>query len=309
MKRLIVACFLAGILTSNALGDSLYADTTALRSHVSYLCDLEPPRSIDHISSLSDAVLYIEKELRLSSSRIELQDYPVEEGMVRNVIASFGPETGPRIVVGAHYDVAGDKPGADDNASGISGLLELARLLSEYPGELEKRIDLVAYTLEEPPFYGTEKMGSFIHAQSLYNQKVGIDYMISLEMIGYYSDSAGTQSFPISLMKYFYPKSGNFIALVSNFKSRGVCADFREKMNKGCEINIEKLSAPSFVTGVDFSDHRNYWHFGYKAFMITDTAFLRNLHYHEKSDTPETLNYLKMADVIDGVFCALTHKK
>lgn len=295
--------------TAYAIAGGNDADTTALREHVSYLCALTPPRSIDHYISLYHAAQYIEKELRLSSAKVELQNYSVAEGEVTNIIASFGPETGSRIIIGAHYDVAGNQPGADDNASGLAGLLELARMLSQYSDELKNRIDLVAYILEEPPYFATEKMGSYIHAQSLHDNHIEVNYMISLEMIGYYSDSSDSQLYPLPLMKYFYPRKGNFIALVSNLASRHICSSIRESMQKNCGVDIIKLSVPSFITGVDFSDHRNYWHFGYKAVMITDTAFLRNNNYHEKSDTAETLDYSKMADVVDGVFYAITHMR
>ena len=295
------------LLASNAFSGEPVADTIALQDHVNYLCGLYPPRNIDHPLSLYHAAQYIEKELKLSSNSVETQNYSVEEGEVSNIIVSFGPETGPRIIIGAHYDVAGNQPGADDNASSVAGLLELARMLSSFLGDIKKRIDLVAYTLEEPPYFGTEKMGSFIHAQSLWDNHIEVDYMISLEMIGYYSDSSDSQSYPVPLMKYFYPQKGNFIALVSNLASRHKCGSIRDSMQNNCDINIIKVSLPSFITGIDLSDHRNYWHFGYKALMITDTAFYRNRNYHDKNDLPETLNFPKMAEVVNGVFYTITH--
>ena len=152
-----------------------------------------------------------------------------------------------------------------------------------------------------------EKMGSFIHAQSLYDNHIDVYYMISLEMIGYYSDSLDSQSYPIPLMKYFYPRKGDFIALVSNLASRHECENIRDSMLKNCAVNIIKVSLPSFITGVDFSDHRNYWHFGYKALMITDTAFYRNRNYHDTDDLPGTLNYPKLAQVVNGVFYSITN--
>jgi Zn-dependent M28 family amino/carboxypeptidase len=290
-----------------AFAGKLSTDSTALRAHVAYLCNLHPSRSINNLPSLNKSAQYIEEQLGLYSNRVEIQKYAVSDGEVRNIIASFGPEEGSRIVVGAHYDVYGDQSGADDNASGIAGLLELARLLSVDSIKLEKRIDLVAYTLEEPPYFRTEQMGSFIHAKSLYDQGVKLDLMISLEMIGYYSDEDDSQTYPIGLMKLFYPTTGNFIAVVSSFGSHFVSGDFAEEMEQNCSVKIQRLTAPASVPGIDFSDHLNYWHFGFKAMMLTDTAFLRNEHYHQISDTPETLDYLSMAEVVNGVYYALIH--
>lgn len=283
------------------------ADTTALRRHVVCLSSIEPSRSIRHISSLDSASRYVESQLRLSSSRVLTQDYFVSQGSVRNIIASFGPESGPRIIVGAHYDVAGDQPGADDNASGIAGLIELARLLAQDTVKLETRIDLVAYTLEEPPYFRTKEMGSFIHARSLHEQDVEVVVMLSLEMIGYFTENENSQRYPIGLMKVFYPEKGDFIAVISNFNSHFMAGNLVAQMEKGCQVPIERLTAPTCVTGVDFSDHLNYWHFGYKGLMITDTSFLRNDNYHETTDSPETLDYSRMAEVVNGVHYAVVH--
>lgn len=301
----IVVLLLLRVIYGSA-GD-LSADAIALRSHVAYLSNLHPSRSIHNLGSLEKSAQYIEDQFRLYTNRIENQKYMVSFGEVRNISASFGPYDGSRIIVGAHYDVCGNQSGADDNASGIAGLLELARLLSFDSTSLEQRVDLVAYTLEEPPFFRTEHMGSFIHAKSLHDQGIKIDFMISLEMIGYFSNEDNSQTYPIGLMKLFYPTTGNFIGAVSNFSSHFIVGDFAEAMENKCSVKIQRLTAPASVPGVDFSDHLNYWHFGYKAMMLTDTAFLRNKHYHQVSDTPETLDYSSMSEIVNGVHYALLH--
>jgi Zn-dependent M28 family amino/carboxypeptidase len=307
MGKQITALFFVILLSSPVFCGEISADSASLHAHVRYISDVNPPRNITNINSLFKVANYIENQLRQYTSRIERQDYEVPEGPVRNLIASFGPENAPRIIVGAHYDVCGDQPGADDNASGVAGLLELARMLSQEQSKLSERIDLVAYTLEEPPYFKTEQMGSFIHAKAMNDQNVKIDLMISLEMIGFYSDDKDSQGYPIIFMKLFYPNKGDFISIVSNFRSRGVASDFVQEMKKGCSVPVERLTAPSFIEGIDFSDHLNYWHYGYKAIMITDTAFYRNKNYHSRSDTPETLNYPNMSEVVDGVYYAITH--
>jgi Zn-dependent M28 family amino/carboxypeptidase len=308
MNRLLTTIVSSSLFLSvHVSAGEFSADSMALRSHVLFLSTIHPSRSVDNLSSLNRSAQYIEDQFRLYTHRIDIQKYDVSSGEVKNIIASFGPEDGSRIIVGAHYDVAGDQPGADDNASGIAGLIELARILSKDTNKLDKRIDVVAYTLEEPPFFRTEKMGSFIHAKSLNTQGVKIDLMISLEMIGYYSDEENSQTYPIGFMKLVYPTIGNFIAVVSNFNSHCIASDFAEEMEQNCSLDIERLTAPESVAGVDFSDHLNYWHFGYKAFMITDTAFLRNKHYHQQSDTPERLDYHNMAEIVNGIHYALNH--
>jgi len=308
MKKVLTTYFIFSLFNViTTFAGEFPADSTLLRSHVTVLCNIRPPRSIQHLSSLEQSAQYIESQLRQYSRRIESQSYRVTYGEVRNVIASFGPEKGSRIIVGAHYDVAGDQFGADDNASGIAGLLELARLLAKDSSKIEKRIDLVAYTLEEPPFFRTEQMGSFIHAKSLSDQEIKVDLMVCLEMIGYYSNWEDSQTYPLGLMKLFYPTVGNFISVVSNFNSHFAARDFVELMKQSCSVSIERLTAPTSIQGIDFSDHLNYWHFGYKAFMITDTAFLRNKNYHQKTDIPETLNFLSMVEVVNGVYHAITN--
>ncbi len=306
MKIRSYICHTALLLLASAASVAQpVADTANLRDHVLSLCQLDPPRSVRCLPSLDFASRYVQAQLRRFSSRIVLQEYQVPEGGVRNIIASFGPESGSRIVVGAHYDVAGFQPGADDNASGVAGLIELARMLSTDSAAIRSRIDLVAYTLEEPPYFRTERMGSFVHAKSLKDHNVDVLFMLSLEMIGYFTDEEDSQSYPSIILGWFYPSVGNFVAVIANFASHYICGDFVGAMRKGCSIRVERLTAPSCITGVDFSDHLNYWDEGFKALMITDTSFLRNQHYHDSSDTPETLDFIRMAQVVNGVYHAL----
>lgn len=284
----------------------ILSDSTTLRKHVEYLCSYQNPRNVFNLSTLDSASQYIQSVFRKFSDRVDVQEYQVSYGIVRNIIVSFGPEDGGKIIIGAHYDVCGDQPGADDNASGIAGILELARLFSLVDStKLKNNICLIAYTLEEPPYFRTEEMGSYIHAKSLHDKSVNVELMISLEMIGYFSEKPNSQKFPVGLLEWFYPTTGNFVALVSNFKSHSLTTFFKNKMRKYCNTLVEQITAPSFLTGVDFSDHLNYWNFGFQAFMITDTAFLRNNNYHEPTDTPTTLNYTVMSDIINGLFNSL----
>jgi hypothetical protein len=198
--------------------------------------------------------------------------------------------------------------GADDNASAIAGLLEIARLVKTHEKELPYRVDFVAYTLEEPPFFHTKNMGSYIHARFLSENKIPVKGMICLEMIGFYSDQKNSQRYPLSLMRLFYRNTGDFIGVISNYGSSSLTKQVSRNL-RATSIKVEKLKSPSFLTGVDFSDHRNYWEFGYDAVMITDTAFYRNPNYHEPSDTIDTLDFNRMKQVVKGIFWVLINMK
>jgi hypothetical protein len=261
------------------------------------------PRNHLHPEILSSVANYIQTEFGKYTRRTELQDFEVNNQTYYNVIASFGPDTAERIIIGAHYDVCGNQQGADDNASGVVGLLELARMLKYQ--DLKYRIDLVAYSLEEPPYFRSENMGSFVHAKYLNENNIPVFGMISLEMIGFFKDGKNTQRYPLNFLKLFYGSRGNYITLVNKMVSGKFARKFTKKYKKTKSIRSKKFKAPQSLTGIDFSDHLNYWYFGFSALMITDTSFYRSPHYHQKTDTPETLDYVRMARVIDGVFQTL----
>ena len=219
------------------------------------------------------------------------------------MIPLFGPDTKERIVDRAHYDTAGAKPGADDNASGVAGLIELAHLLSR--ASLPMRVELVAFPLEEPPFFRTAYMGSAIHAASLKRQGIAVRVMFSLEMIGYFSDAADSQTFPAPALKAFYPSTGNFIAVIGKFDQGLLVRRIKKAMLGASPLPVYSINAPRSIPGIDFSDHLNYWEAGYDAIMITDTAFYRNDNYHTSRDKSDTLDYKRMAMVVQGMYRAV----
>jgi Zn-dependent M28 family amino/carboxypeptidase len=283
-------------------------DTDQLHFSVQSLAGLRPSRNFRNLVSLNKAADFIKAAFHKQGYVPVEQKFSVQGAEYKNIIATYGPDTAPRFIVGAHYDVAGEQPGADDNASGVAGLLAIAGLFREHAPVLEFCIEFVAYTLEEPPFFKTEDMGSFVHARSLMEEKAGVLGMACLEMLGYYSDAPQSQFYPLSLMRFFYPDKGNFIGVVGNFHSSRLVRHFTNQM-KLTAVEVKSLKAPSFIVGVDFSDHMNYWKFGYPAIMITDTAFYRNPYYHSVHDEAETLDFGKMAEVIKGVYLALINLK
>lgn len=278
-------------------------DPARLEAHVKKLSVDFYPRSFDHVAKLARTAAYIEEQFKEAGAQVSIQDVVVDETRYKNVVARFGPERGRLLVIGAHYDSHGGTPGADDNASGIAGLLELAHLLGKSaPG---RPVELVAYTLEEPPHFRSPHMGSVWHARALKAEGRDVELMLSLEMIGYFSDSPGSQAYPLAAMKLAYPDRGNFIALVGQFGDFGLSRSVKAAMSGASDLPVYSLNAPAFVQGVDFSDHRSYWAQGFPALMVTDTAFMRNQNYHRPGDTFDKLDYKRMAMVVQSVYAVV----
>ncbi len=279
-------------------------DPQRIKADVLALCSTTKPRNAKNIASLNEAASYIAGEWLKLGLKVDTQAYLVEGKEYKNLFCSFGPQDAERIIVGAHYDVCENQAGADDNASGTAGVLELARLFQKHQPELKYRIDLVAYTLEEPPYFRTEFMGSAVHAKYLHDNKIPVKAMVCLEMIGYFSDEKGSQDYPIGLLKLFYPNRGNYISVVSKMGSGNgkLTRKVKKGIKKGAEIDVTSVNAPAKMQGIDFSDHLNYWKYDYEAVMVTNTAFYRNKNYHKPTDLPNTLDYIRMAEVIKGVY-------
>ncbi len=272
-----------------------------LEHHVRTLSSDFFPRDHAHPENLDRAAAYIREVFE--GFGLTAWEQPFGRDQYRNVVARLGPQEGARIVVGAHYDAAGEHPAADDNASGVAGLLELARL---WAGRVPRvPMEFVAYTLEEPPYFATPMMGSAVHARSLREEGAEVRAMISLEMLGYFRDEPGSQRYPTSMFKLFYPSVGNFIVVVGRWADAGLTRRLKAAMLGATDLPIESINAPRILPGVDFSDHRNYWNEGYPAVMVTDTSFYRNPNYHRPEDTPDTLDYHRMAKAVDAVSAAL----
>jgi hypothetical protein len=281
-----------GVLPAAA---GLSANSHRLRRHVEFLTVQAAPRDSDHPESLDRTAVYIRNKFARTRARVRDQTFQARGRTYRNVIASFGPGTGPLLVVGAHYDAFGDfgpNPGADDNASGTAGLLELARLLDgrALPG----RVELAAYANEEPPWFGSPWMGSAVHARSLKGQDVR--GMICLEMIGYFTEK---QPAPSLLFRFLYPRRGDFIAVAGRWSDRSLTRHVKRSI-RDTGFPVCSFTAPRGA-GIDASDQRSYWDLGIPAVMVTDTSDIRNPHYHAPGDRAGTLDYRRMARVVEGV--------
>lgn len=280
-------------------------DPSILQEHVKKLSVDFSPRSYEEPENLERAAAYIAAEFRRSTDEVTEQVFTASPGRpYKNVIARFGPDTPEVVIVGAHYDAWGGLPGADDNASGVAGLIELAKLLGSHAPK--RRVELVAYTLEEPPHFRTGEMGSAQHAAALAKSGKKVRGMISLEMIGAFSDEPRSQRFPVGLLGLVYPDTGNYIVVVGRIGGGGIVRTVKRAMKGASDLPVESINAPRFVPGIDFSDHSNYWDHGFDAVMITDTSFYRNERYHTAQDTWDTLDYARMAKVVQGAFAA-TH--
>jgi len=286
-----------------------YIKAKNLKKHVYTMVEQFNDRVYNNIEMLDATAKYIHKEFSKYSTDVSYQTYELKEFLdnetfeYKNVIANFkGTEKCYEglTIVGGHYDTFKGYAGANDNTSSVAGLIELARVLKEHPPKCD--IQLVSYTLEEPPAFGSDKMGSFIHAKRLKEQGVRVKIAIVLDMIGFYSNEPNSQEYPIPFLNLYYPSKANFISVVSNFDNILEVRDVKNSIKSTSNLEVYSINAPASVTGIDFSDHRNYWKFDYPAVMITDTAFYRSSNYHTPKDTPDTLNYKNMAKVMEGVY-------
>lgn len=302
MKQLFL--FIAVSILVENFTFSQKADTFLIKKHLIALTKPENRfRNYRDTVTLNQAAIYIKNIFLQYADTVFEQPYQVRGVTYKNVIASFSINNPKRIILGAHYDVCGNQAGADDNGSGVAGILELARMLKGK--KLSYRVDVVAYTLEEPPFFWTQNMGSYIHAKSLFLEKAQVEGMLSLEMIGYFKSEKKTQTYPLKILRLFYGNKGDYIAIMTKINKGHFARKFSRKMLENRQLRIKKVAAPKKLPVADRSDQRCYWDFGYSAFMINDTAKYRNVEYHQPGDVMERLDFVKMAAVINTVFLAL----
>jgi len=270
-----------------------------LKSHVYKLAHEIGDRSIFRYDRLDETARYITQAFASFGYNIKFQNYSVLNKTVKNIIATKIGAQRPEeiIIVGAHYDTCFN-PGADDNASGVAGLLELAWFMSDK--QTNRSIKFIAFVNEEPPFFKTENMGSRVYAKAAKARGENIKGVLILESIGYYSDKPHSQRYP-PFFGLFYPNKGNFIAVAGNLRSHWLVRKVVSNFKGRTQFPIESVVTFGFIPGVDFSDHWSFWKEDYSAVMITDTAFYRNPDYHSSSDTYEKLNYESMAEIAKGL--------
>ncbi len=269
-----------------------------LRAAVEALCTEFAPRDWRHTRQLDAAASWIAGHLAASGLEVELQEYRLDAGTFRNVIGVRRGEdpAAAAIVMGAHYDAASGSPGADDNASGVAVLLELARTLPAVPHE--RTHYFVAFATEEPPFFGTDAMGSYLFARKLEDDGVQVRVMVALDLVGFYSDELRSQRFPSPVFRLFYPWRGDFALVVGDARSGEAIARVKRGLRAGGRLPIQSFRAPARSGLVQLSDHFSFRRLGLPAVQVTDTAFMRYPYWHRPEDTPEKLDYERMADLV-----------
>ena len=271
-----------------------------LRDHVFMLADEIGERNIWLPQKLNAAAAYIEKVWQEQSFDVQHQEYAARGVESTNLIIEIPGISMPDqiIIVGAHYDSVLGSPGANDNGSGVASLLEISRLLA---GKKPARtVRLVAFTNEEPPFFLRLDMGSRVYASRSRGRKENIVGMLSLETMGYYSEAPNSQEYPFPF-SFFYPHTANFIGFVGNIRSRHLVRLSLAAFRNTTQFPSEGTAAPGWITGIGWSDHWSFWREGFRAIMVTDTAFFRYDPYHTRKDTPEKIDYDRLARVTKGL--------
>ena len=292
---------------SNSMIDSEQTEQQ-LRDHLRALTVAIGERSVYLPDNLKKTADYIKKFYQDIGVGVQGHTYSYMDFLAENIVAeiSSGGRAQRRFLVGAHYDSVAGTVGADDNASAIAVQLEVARYLNKLI--VEEKPDLsvkfVSFAMEEPPVYGTRHMGSRVYAKMARRQKEKIDGMICLEMVGYSCHEPGCQGYPFPLMFMNYPKQGNFIGIVNNFKSRQLARQMTAQFQNNQQLPVVRLTVPLngwILPAVRLSDHASFWDQGFKAVMVTDSAFFRNPHYHTAADTMDKLDYEFMAELVESL--------
>ncbi len=274
---------------------------TALAGHVNTLAGDIGERNLGRYEALCAAANYVDVTLNVIGLDVVRQSFQVDGRPVHNLVSTLPGrgDTDEIVVVGAHYDSAPGTPGANDNATGVAAMLEIARALAGRD-DLQRTVQLVAFVNEEPPHFQTDRMGSLVHARSLASADARVVAMLSLETMGYYRDEPGSQSYP-SPLSLVYPDRGDFVALVGNLRSRPLVRRAIGVFRRTTAFPSEGVAAPGGIPGIGWSDHWAFWQSGYPAVMITDTALFRYPFYHRADDTPDAIDPERLARVVGGV--------
>jgi len=276
-----------------ALRDALRRDVTMLGGDIG-------ERNVFLPAKLAAAADFISSSLSGAGYQVRRQTFKANGEVCQNLEVEISGTARRQeiVVVGAHYDSVSGSPGADDNASGVAALLALARdWASRKP---ERTLRFVAFVNEEPPFFQTEQMGSLVYAKACRERGERIVAMLSLESLGYYRDERGSQRYPPPL-GLFYPNRGDFIGFVANTRNRALVRRCVALFRRQAQFPCEGGALPGWLPGIGWSDHWAFWQAGYPALMATDTAPFRSPHYHGADDTPDKLDYDRLARVVAGL--------
>ncbi len=310
LPLIIVSLFLVGCTSGARVptrSDAVRSTQERLRADVQALSVDFAQRNARNRGVLNDAGVWVGDRLASMGYAVNIEqvsESKPERGF--NVVAELRGTTRPEefVVIGAHYDAEVNTPGADDNASGVAAMLELARRFAATP--TDRTIRWVGFTNEENSNSAGGVMGSFAHARETKNRNERVVAMMSLEMLGYYDDAPGSQRYPFdqsmaAQLGMELPDTGDFIGVVGRLEDRDLVAQISGSMRESGRANVVEAALPAMVRAIWRSDHGNYWLAGYNAVMITDTSEFRTPHYHRPSDTLETLDFDRMAGVVDAI--------
>lgn len=256
-------------------------------------------------TGLQKAAAYIQQQLQDYGYSPQKQTFSADGTFVNIEAEIHGlKHPGKVLVIGAHYDTAGNLPGANDNGSGVAAALELARYFAKATPDCSIR--WVFFANEEPPYFQTKAMGSYVYANRCRERKEDVAAMLSLETIGYYTDQPGSQVYPIGFHPG-YPDRGNFLGFVADLRSALLLRTVLKTFRNATTLPAEGLAAPSSIPGISWSDHWSFWQFGYKALMLTDTAPFRYPYYHTALDTPDKLDYARFTNAVQGIAAVVDH--
>ena len=305
-----IACFISWLLMIWMPGASfrgMLPDLTAEQQSLSQMLreDVEAiaslgARNANRPEALETVAVEVEQQFRQMGLTSRRQTYEVDGQPFSNIEVEItgGDRPDQIVLIGAHYDTAYSSPGANDNATGVAALIELARAFADTTPA--RTLRFVAFTNEEPPFFWTENMGSAVYANRVKARGEDILAMLSLETMGYYRDEPGTQDYPAPL-NWFYPSQGNFIAFVGDLSARKLVRTSVYDFRKQAQFPAEGASLPGWLPGVGWSDHWSFSEAGYPAVMVTDTATFRDPHYHTLDDTIENIDFDRFARVVSGL--------
>jgi Zn-dependent M28 family amino/carboxypeptidase len=268
-----------------------------LSKDVEMLAGVIGERNVNRKSALDGAADYIDKQFREAGYSVERQRYAVEGETVCNLIAEIRGSD-EIVVVGGHYDSVIGSPGANDNATGVAATLELARSWSGR--KTTRTLRFAAFVNEEPAYFQSADMGSYVYAKRCRERGEKIVGMMSLETMGYYSDEKGSQKYPFPF-NLFYPSRGNFIAFVANRASRKLLKRIVKAFRRDAKIPSESVATFESIPGIGWSDQWSFWRHDYPGVMVTDTAPFRYPYYHTPQDTPDKIDYARLALVVEGL--------
>lgn len=301
-----------------ALTDDQATLAEELRRDVDMLAGIIGKRNVFFPKALVKAEAFLTTSLTVMGYDVRRQEFETHHHTVANLEVEIKGSKNPEeiVVIGAHYDSCDFSPAANDNGSGVAATLALAQRFAIVLGDTTgtaslalrtgsgrpgRTIRFVLFVNEEPPFFQTEQMGSLVYARRCQERGENITAMLSLETIGYYTDAPGSQKYPLSMLGWFYPDTGNFISFVGNFGSRKLVRQCIANFRANTQFPSEGGAVPGNISGVGWSDHWAFWQCGYPGVMVTDTAPYRYPFYHSDQDTPDKLDYEKLARVVEGL--------